>query len=106
MDKGQGRWKKRALVAVLVIGVSIAVCLCGCLVFAALDDNGLRIGPSGLGAQVCIGAATAPRLQVGVAWYSPLSSHRGPLAASPYAVCVDVPWLKTRSLTGEWVLPP
>ncbi|MFP4395410.1 MAG: hypothetical protein ACLFTI_09120 [Anaerolineales bacterium] len=56
--------------------------------------------------QVCIGAATTPHLQVGVAWYSPLSSYIGPLAFSPYAVCINVPWLTTRSLSGEWMLPP
>ena len=106
MEKVQRQWKQRALVIILVIGALIAVCLCGCLVFAALDGRGLRIGSPGLGTQVCIGAATTPRLQVGVAWYSPLSSYIGPLAFSPYAVCVNVPWLKPRSLSGEWMLPP
>jgi hypothetical protein len=106
MDEEQEQWKRRALMIVLVIGGLVAVCLCGCLVSAALDGSGLRVGSPGLGTQVCVGAATTPRLQVGVAWYSSLSSYRGPLGFSPYAVCIDVPWLKTRALSGEWVLPP
>ena len=106
MKKVQGEGKRRALVIILVIGVSMAVCLCGCLIFAALDGSGVWIGTHGLSTEVCIGAATTPRLQVGVAWYSPLSSYRGPLAFSPCAVCVGVPWLKPTRLSGEWVLPP
>jgi hypothetical protein len=108
VSKDRGRWRRRPLLAVLVVGALAAACLCCCLVPATLVGRSDLSGVStGLSIQFCVGVVTTPRLQVGVAWYSPLSSFRGPLAGSPYAFCGDVPWPKTpRSLYGEWMFPP
>jgi hypothetical protein len=100
------RWKKVGRVALLVGGL-VVVCAGACLVAGVLA--GRRPGaPSapGLTVHVCAGLVTDPRWRVGVGWYSPLSSYRGPLASSPYALCADVPWpFRTRQLSGEWLIP-
>ncbi|MBN1180072.1 MAG: hypothetical protein JXD18_12740 [Anaerolineae bacterium] len=100
--------QNRKILFVLLALVVVLSCCSGCL--AALVLSG-RVAPSagtaGLSVHVCGGLATVPRWQVGVAWYSPLSSYRGPLGFSPYAVCVDVPVsAMPTSLWREWVFPP
>jgi hypothetical protein len=87
-----------------VIGACVGCCLLSTLV---VGGSSLSRISGGLSIHACAGVATNPRLQAGVAWYSPLSSYRGPLAASPYAVCADIPWPRMpRSLHREWMFPP
>jgi hypothetical protein len=93
----------------IIIGGSVAAAACtGCCVLALVASGiASRSGTGGLRVDVCAGLVTSPRLQVGVAWYSPLASYRGPLTASPYAVCTGIPVssMPTR-LYGEWMFPP
>jgi hypothetical protein len=90
--------------ALALMGPCIGCCLLSTLVIRSNALSGISMGPS---IHACIGVTTTPRLQAGIAWYSPLSSYRGPLAASPYAVCADVPWPRMpRSLHREWMFSP
>jgi hypothetical protein len=90
--------------ALALMGPCIGCCLLSTLVIGSNALSGVSMGPS---IHACVGVATTPRLQAGIAWYSPLSSYRGPLAASPYAVCADIPWPgMPRSLHREWMFPP
>jgi hypothetical protein len=92
----------------VTIGVLALICVACSLVSAlVLGGSSLSWISGGLSSHACVGVATKPRLQAGIGWYSPLSSYRGPLAASPYAVCADIPWPSMpRSLHREWVLSP
>jgi hypothetical protein len=88
------------------VAVLVGTCLCCCVLLAVAGSS---LGsPSGLGTRVCAGLVTAPRVQVGVVWISPLSSYLPPLAFSPYAVCVNVPWWSKTPTTlhGGWMFPP
>ena len=101
--------KKRKLVFWLLLGAVLLLCCCCAAGAAALGKPGSGPGWSGLNGQVCAGFATTPRLQVGVAWYLPISSYYPPLMASPSVVCVDVPWPLMAvwpSMAGQLVLPP
>jgi hypothetical protein len=46
---------------------------------------------------VCAGLSNNPKWQIGVSWTLPIMSYMPPLAASPYAVCVNIP--------SGWVSP-
>ena len=100
--------RRRPPVAIVVMLALMGACL-GCCLLSALVVGGsamYRIA-GGFSVHACAGVATNPRLQAGIAWYSPISSYRGPLAASPYAVCADIPWpIAPRSLHREWMFPP
>jgi hypothetical protein len=90
--------------ALALLGTCVGCCLLSALV---VGGSSLSRIAGGLSIHACAGVATNPRLQAGIAWYSPLSSYRGPLAASPYAVCADIPWPRMpRSLHREWMFPP
>jgi len=102
--------RKRSGAVRTAIGVIALTGACGCCCVSSvlIGTAGARLGnPRALAVHACAGLATQPRLQAGVAWYSPTSSYRGPLAGSPYAICVDIP---VRSMPGrphrEWVFPP
>jgi hypothetical protein len=103
-ERGSGR---RLAVTILVLAL-IGGCIACCLVSALVTGGSAVSRITGeLTVHVCAGMVTKPQLQAGIAWYSPLSSYRGPLAASPYAVCADVPWPEMpRSLHREWMFPP
>jgi hypothetical protein len=97
-------WRKAVIVGLTVVAVSVA-CAGTCLSVGAAARLASG-GTPGLGVHACAGLVTQPRWQVGVAWYAPLSSYRGPLAYSPYALCADVPWSGTpKHLYGEWLIP-
>jgi hypothetical protein len=102
--RGSGKRRAVTIVVLALTGACIGCCLVSTLVVRGRVVS--RIS-GGLTVHVCAGVVTKPRLQAGMAWYSPLSSYRGPLAASPYAVCADIPWPRMpRSLHGEWMFPP
>lgn len=102
--------RKRSRVVRAVVGVMalVGACGCCCLSSALISTASARLSnPRGLTIHACAGLATQPRLQAGVAWYSPISSYRGPLAWSPYAICVDIPVRNPPGrLHREWVFPP
>lgn len=100
---------QRKLLAVTIGALALMGACIGCCLVSALVVGGSALSriSGGLGIHACVGLVTTPRLQAGIAWYSPLSSYRGPLAASPYAVCADIPWPgMPRSLHREWMFPP
>jgi len=83
----------------LLIGVGLA----GCLLLVLLNPSNV----ASVGGEACVGFVITPRLQVGVAWYSPLSSYLPPLTHSRYALCVRIPpSLAPRALFYEWMFPP
>jgi hypothetical protein len=94
----------------VVIGIVALIGACaGCCLVSTLvvGSSALSRASGGLSIHACAGLTTRPRLQAGIAWYSPISSYRGPLAASSYAVCADLPWPGVpRSLHREWMFPP
>jgi hypothetical protein len=108
MSNKQRRGLRRSLTVIVVALALVGPCIGCCLVSTLMvGDSALSRISGGLSIHACVGLATTPRLQAGIAWYSPLSSYRGPLAASPYAVCADIPWPgMPRSLHREWMFPP
>jgi hypothetical protein len=108
MNSKQRRGLSRRPAVIIGVLALIGACV-GCCLVSALVVGGSALSriSGGLSIHACVGLATTPRLQAGIAWYSPLSSYRGPLAASPYAVCADIPWPgMPRSLHREWMFPP
>jgi hypothetical protein len=108
MKDEQRRESGRRLAVIAGVLVLMGACVGCCLVSTlAVGGSALSRVSGGLSIHVCAGLTTRPRLQAGVAWYSPLSSYRGPLASSPYAACADVPWPEMpRTLHREWMFPP
>jgi hypothetical protein len=94
------------------VGLAVVLALClGCAASAATVNwySTSWMAP-GLPVQVCIGLITRPRVQIGIGWYSPLSSALHPLALTPLKACLDVPeaWISPLmpTLSGRWVFPP
>lgn len=108
MNSEQRRGMSRRPAVIIGVLALIGACV-GCCLVSTLVVGGSALSriSGGLSIHACVGVATTPRLQAGVAWYSPLSSYSGPLTDSPYAVCADVPWPRMpRSLHREWMFPP
>jgi len=102
-------WKKRRPLGWLLLGAVLLFCCCCAAGVLVLGKPGIGPGWSGINGQVCAGFATTPRFQVGIAWYTLISSYYPPLMMSPYVVCVEVPWSLAQtwpSMAGQVVLPP
>jgi hypothetical protein len=99
------RWSPAIVAGVLaLIGACGVCCLLSALVIRRSSRSQI---PGGLSVHVCAGVSTRPRIQAGVAWYAPISSYRGPLAWSPYAICADIPVSRApQRLHREWMFPP
>jgi hypothetical protein len=67
---------------------------------------GLVIGPGLM--DVCAGAVTQPRWQIGVGWQSPVMNRTPPAVMfSLQAVCVGFPaWPPPLPMRGEFMFPP
>ena len=107
--RGCPRWTVAALALALLL------CLgCGALGALSLRGGGVarsQGGPVRIGAgmmDVCAGAVTQPRFQVGVGWQAMILSRTPPAVIfSPYAICVGVPvWPPPLPYRGEWMFPP
>ncbi len=98
-SENQGHTRSR-LVKVMAAG--IAICLLSSILLLGVPSSG-----TSLGTRSCVGVVTSPSLQIGFAWASPLSSYLPPLMFSKYKVCVDLPMsLSSKTINGEWMLPP
>jgi hypothetical protein len=102
----RSRW---ALIALAGLGALAAICL-ACAAGAALLNAHATAPSASLPATFCAGLSTMPRLQVGVSWHTPLSSRLSPLAISPYAACLNVPyaWFSPYIFghAQDWLFPP
>jgi hypothetical protein len=106
-DRPEGSLIRLLAVAVGTLAL-ILTCIGYCMVSTpVVGSSTFSRMPGVLTIHACVGVTTIPSLRAGIAWYSPLSSYRGPLSTSPYAVCADIPWPRMpRSLHREWMLPP
>ena len=106
---GCARW------IVITMALTLLLCLGGSVLAAVgLPGGGVSRAPGGplkIGTgmmDVCAGAVTKPRFQVGVGWQAMVLSRTPPaIVWSPRAVCVGVPvWPPFFPYRGEWMLPP
>ncbi|MBN1315778.1 MAG: hypothetical protein JXA42_09930 [Anaerolineales bacterium] len=94
---------------ILVAGLlCVGLCL-SCLFLAVAIDRPIQIPGSSTGLPItaCAGIATQPRVQVGVAWVSVLSSYLPPIMTSRFSICFSVPIGQSiKSISGQWAFPP
>ncbi|MGC9356273.1 MAG: hypothetical protein ACP5GX_00300 [Anaerolineae bacterium] len=90
----------------LVMALALFLICLGCCIFGLVWD---RFNPwiPYVGTELCAGLTTRPRVQVGIAVLSPLSSYRPPLVDSPYAFCFRIPTSVLPSrVHWIWLFPP
>ncbi len=96
--------KRSFKIITCLIPTGLMICLACFMSIVAVNWYATTSPRAGLPVTICLGMTTTPRVQVGIAGQSLLSSYMSPLTNSPLAVCTHVPhaWLSPTLHRHSW----